>query len=89
MNNSTSGPPYGPLAADGSIIIVFWQYLPQKAAAYAFVAIFALLTVVHLGLLVTFRAWHFIPFILGGICKSASVGGVNRLKSPRLHTHTP
>jgi len=59
--------PYGPVV--NGTQIVFFEYLPNKPAAISFVALFGIITVAHLILLILYRAWFFIPFILGGICK--------------------
>ena len=61
--------PYGPVVNGTQII--FFEYLPNKPAAISFVALFGMTTLAHLILLIMYRAWFFIPFILGGICKYA------------------
>lgn len=61
--------PYGPVV--NGTQIVFFEYLPNKPAAISFVALFGMTTLAHLILLIMYRAWFFIPFILGGICKHA------------------
>lgn len=55
--------------ANGTFDIEYFQYTPSKEAGLAFVAIFAAATAVHVGFMFFFRAWSFIPMILGGICK--------------------
>ncbi len=62
------GPPFGPVV-NGTMVVVFWEYRPSNAAAYLFLALFALATLGHLIYLVWFRAWTFIPLLLGGICE--------------------
>lgn len=64
------GPPFGPIV-NGTQIVIFYEYRPNKSAAYAFMALFALATLAHIVYFVWLRAWSFIPFILGGIGKSA------------------
>ncbi|KAF5563650.1 7-aminocholesterol resistance [Fusarium napiforme] len=59
--------PYGPVV--NGTQIVFFEYLPNKPAAISFVALFGIATLAHLVFLFIFRAWFFIPFILGGICE--------------------
>ncbi|RGP58998.1 hypothetical protein FLONG3_11330 [Fusarium longipes] len=59
--------PFGPVV--NGTQIVFFEYLPNKPAAFSFVALFGLVTVAHLVFLFIYRAWFFIPFILGGICE--------------------
>ncbi|KAI0386721.1 RTA1-domain-containing protein [Hypomontagnella monticulosa] len=59
--------PFGPIV--NGTQIVFYEYRPNKAAGYAFVALFALATLGHLVYLFSLRAWSFIPFILGGIAE--------------------
>ncbi|KAF5710083.1 7-aminocholesterol resistance [Fusarium mundagurra] len=59
--------PYGPVV--NGTQIVFFEYLPNKPAAISFVVLFGIATLAHLIFLFIFRAWFFIPFILGGICE--------------------
>ncbi|KAF5593747.1 7-aminocholesterol resistance [Fusarium pseudoanthophilum] len=59
--------PYGPVV--NGTQIVFFEYLPNKPAAISFVVLFGIATFAHLVFLFIFRAWFFIPFILGGICE--------------------
>ncbi|KAI1279469.1 RTA1-domain-containing protein [Xylaria sp. FL0933] len=60
--------PFGPVV-NGTMVVVFYEYRPSEQAAYAFVALFALATLGHIIYLFYLRAWHFIPFILGGIAE--------------------
>lgn len=60
--------PFGPVV-NGTMVVVFYEYRPNKAAGIAFMALFALATLGHLVYLFRLRAWYFIPFILGGIGK--------------------
>lgn len=46
-----------------------YRYTPSLAAAVVAVVIFAILTVVHTGLLLRARAFYFTAFTIGGICK--------------------
>ncbi|KAK8159419.1 RTA1 like protein-domain-containing protein [Phyllosticta citrichinensis] len=62
------GPPYGPVV-NGSMVVVFWEYRPSESAGYAFMVLFAIAMIAHLGFLCWLRAWSFIPFILGGVCE--------------------
>lgn len=66
------GPPFGPIV-NGTQIVVFYEYQPSKPAGYAFMALFAIATLVHIGYLFKLRAWSFIPFILGGVGKSSLI----------------
>lgn len=70
-------PPFGPIV--NGTQIVFSEYLPNEAAAWIFVVLFFLAAVVHLGLLVWLRAWHFLPLTLG------AVGSLSRVS---LHVFT-
>jgi hypothetical protein len=63
------GPPFGPVV-NGTMVVVFWEYRPSNVAGYVFLALFALATLAHLVYFVWLRAWRFIPFLLGGICKT-------------------
>ncbi|KAL4731977.1 hypothetical protein ACLX1H_000978 [Fusarium chlamydosporum] len=59
--------PFGPVV--NGTQIVFFEYLPNKPAAISFVALFGIVTLFHIIFLFVYRAWFFIPFILGGICE--------------------
>ncbi|KAF5664802.1 7-aminocholesterol resistance proteini [Fusarium heterosporum] len=59
--------PFGPVV--NGTQIVFFEYLPNKPAAVSFVVLFGAATLAHLVFIFVFRAWFFIPFILGGICE--------------------
>lgn len=54
---------------NGTFDIEYFQYTPSKEAGLAFMALFAAAGVAHIGYMFFFRAWSFIPMILGGICK--------------------
>ncbi|KAI0024849.1 RTA1 like protein-domain-containing protein [Xylariomycetidae sp. FL0641] len=64
-------------AADASYqpAFVFYRYNPSRAAAAAFVALFGLSAIVHLGQLVRKRTWYFIPFVVGGVAEAVGYGG--------------
>lgn len=66
FNNSGDGP-FGPVV--NGTQIVFFEYRPSKPAGYAFMSLFATVTLIHLGYMLRYRGWFFIPFILGGCCK--------------------
>jgi hypothetical protein len=55
---------------NGTMVVVFYEYRPNKAASFAFMALFALATIGHLIYLFRLRAWYFIPLVLGGIGKN-------------------
>ena len=61
-----SGPPYGPVV-NGTMVVVFYEYLPNQHAGYAFMVLFALATIAHIVYFFPLRAWSFIPFIMGGV----------------------
>ncbi|KAL4819541.1 putative RTA1 domain protein [Aspergillus spinulosporus] len=48
--------------------VEFYPYNPSLPAGYAFMAIFAIATLIHFFLMIPYRAAYFIPFVLGGIC---------------------
>ncbi|RJE25028.1 RTA1 domain protein [Aspergillus sclerotialis] len=50
--------------------VEFYPYTPSQSAGYAFVAIFAILTIAHFALMFPYRAAYFIPLIIGGICET-------------------
>lgn len=68
MSTLNDGPPFGPVV-NGTMVIVFWEYRPSNVAGYLFLALFALATLAHLVYFAWLRAWNFIPFLLGGVCK--------------------
>lgn len=49
-----------------------YHYEPSLAAAVIFAACFGLSTAWHGWQLVRWKAWYFIPFMVGGICKQLS-----------------
>jgi len=67
-----------------------YQYLPSLAAAAVAVVVFAVLTALHAWRMQKAKAYYFVPFLIGGICKSISRGITSRynitdsslLKSP-------
>lgn len=61
-----SEPPFGPVL-NGTQVVVFYHYRPNKPAGFAFLALFAIATLAHLVYLFRLRAWFFIPLVLGGI----------------------
>lgn len=66
MVNELDGPgPFGPVV--NGTQIVFYHYRPNGGAGWAFLVIFALGALAHIGYMFWLRAWHFIPFILGGV----------------------
>jgi hypothetical protein len=62
-----------PASSDGETFdrdhIIFYPYTPSKSAALVFVALFGTTTLAHFIVVLPFRAWFFIPLILGGICE--------------------
>ncbi|OTA99238.1 hypothetical protein M426DRAFT_90177 [Hypoxylon sp. CI-4A] len=65
---SSGDGPFGPVV--NGTQIVFFEYRPNKPAAFTFVALFGLATLVHLILFFVLRAWYFIPFLLGGVAET-------------------
>ncbi|KAM0334017.1 hypothetical protein ACHAQA_001037 [Verticillium albo-atrum] len=65
IDYSSEGPPFGPIV--NGTQIVFYHYLPSQEAGWTFVVLFGLAVVVHIFLLFKFRAWHFLPLVLGSI----------------------
>jgi uncharacterized membrane protein len=68
MDAINDRPPFGPIV-NGTMVVVFWEYRPSNVAAYLFLALFALTTLAHIIYFIYLRAWVFVPFLLGGICK--------------------
>lgn len=52
---------------------LFYRYDPSVPAAVIFVVIFAATTFLHTYQLFRTRTWYFIPFLIGGYCKSPSM----------------
>jgi hypothetical protein len=50
-----------------------YDYDPSKGAAVVFAIIFALTTFLHTFQMIRKRSWYFIPFVLGGLCKSGGI----------------
>jgi len=48
----------------------YYLYTPSKAAAIIFAILFVITTLLHTFQLIKKKTWYFIPFLLGGICKS-------------------
>ncbi|KAJ2989742.1 hypothetical protein NUW58_g3313 [Xylaria curta] len=61
--------PFGPVV-NGTMVVVFYEYRPNREAGFAFLALFALATFGHIVYLFYLRAWSFIPFILGGLAEA-------------------
>lgn len=61
--------PFGPVV--NGTQIVFYEYRPNAGAAWTFVVLFSIGVVGHLGYFFWLRAWHFLPFIFGGVGKHA------------------
>jgi hypothetical protein len=51
----------------------FYHYQPSLPAAVIFIVLFATTTIYHVFKLIKARTWYFIPFVIGGICKSSLV----------------
>lgn len=49
-----------------------YRYDPSMAAAVIFIILFFLVSTLHLYQMVRTRTWIFIPFVLGGFCKSSN-----------------
>ena len=46
-----------------------FPYNPSAGAGYAYLVMFGMMAAVHLVLMITHRAWYFIPFVLACIGK--------------------
>lgn len=57
----------------------YYHYVPSKAGAGVFIALFGLSAGVHLFQLVRYKTWYFIPFMLGGVCEV--IGYIGRIMS--------
>ncbi|KAI9738719.1 MAG: hypothetical protein M1834_008224 [Cirrosporium novae-zelandiae] len=54
----------------GNLHVTLYHYVPSGQAAWAFVTLFGLGTVVHFVYMFPLRAAYFIPLIVGGICET-------------------
>jgi hypothetical protein len=67
-----------PLKTDGKMGLVqfedgkvlYYPYTPSKAAGFIFMALFAVVTIIHIAGVRRYKTNYFIPMVLGGICKS-------------------
>lgn len=50
-----------------------YHYHPSLGAAILFIILFSLVTAAHTWKLFRTRTWFFIPFVIGGFCKSIPV----------------
>ncbi|KAF6802980.1 rta1 domain-containing protein [Colletotrichum sojae] len=74
MVNELDGPgPFGPVV--NGTQIVFYPYRPNAGAAWTFVVLFAIGVLGHVGYFFWLRAWHFLPFILGGVADTGEAFG--------------
>jgi hypothetical protein len=48
--------------------IYYYPYTPSEVAGWLFMALFAAVTLAHVGHMFWVKTWYFIPLILGGIC---------------------
>jgi hypothetical protein len=53
---------------------VLYHYDPSFVAAVIFIALFLITTFLHTFQLAWKRTWYFIPFLIGGFCKTNSLG---------------
>ena len=56
--------------SDSSYSFKYYRYDPSIAAAVIFVLLFASATGLHTYQMVRTRTWYFVPFVIGGFCKS-------------------
>ncbi|KAL0936381.1 rta1 domain-containing protein [Colletotrichum truncatum] len=72
MVNDGDGP-FGPVV--NGTQIVFYEYRPNAGAGWTFLVLFAAGSLLHTGYMFWLRAWHFLPFILGGIERTGEAFG--------------
>ena len=46
-----------------------FPYNPSAGAGYAYLVMFGVMAAVHIVLMIMYRSWYFIPFVLGCIGK--------------------
>jgi len=54
---------------DGTIHAIYYLYQPSKAAGWAFLVLFGILTLGHFVAMSPFRSKFVIPLVIGGISK--------------------
>ncbi|KAK9243110.1 RTA1 like protein-domain-containing protein [Lipomyces tetrasporus] len=59
----------------------YYRYNPSLAAAIIFVALFGLVTVIHVYRVVRTKTWYFVPFLIGGVFEV--IGYIGRILSSR------
>ncbi|CCF38213.1 RTM1 [Colletotrichum higginsianum] len=83
VNELDGGGPFGPVV--NGTQIVFYHYRPNGEAGWAFLVLFAIGVLGHIGYMFWLRSWHFIPFILGGV--GEAFGYYGRAKAHEDPTH--
>lgn len=58
-----------------------YRYTPSLAAAIIFIICFAITSAVHVWQMFRFRAWFFVPFVLGGLMET--IGYIGRAMSTK------
>ena len=73
--------------AGGQADFDFYKYNPSRPAGWSFCILFAIATVVHLGYIIPYRSWFFIPFTLG--CAGRfSISSFQSTVKPQLTTYS-
>ena len=67
--------------AGGQADFDFYKYNPSRPAGWTFCILFAIATVVHLGYIVPYRSWFFIPFTLGCAGRSPESGSLHHVEN--------
>ena len=55
--------------AEETLDFKLFRYDPSMAAAVIFIILFLVVTVLHFYQMMRTRAWIFVPFVIGGVCK--------------------
>jgi hypothetical protein len=58
-----------PLTPRGEADFDLFPYNPSLGAGYAYLIMFGIMAAAHIVLMIMYRSWYFIPFILGRIGK--------------------
>lgn len=56
--------------ADGKLDFKLYRYTPSLPGAIVTTVVFGILSCLHIWRFSRARAWYFIPFTVGGVCKS-------------------
>lgn len=83
MADQINGTDSAAAAAADAFDFRLYRYTPSLSAAIVFVAVFAILTAMHIWRIQRHRSFYFTAFTIGGVCKTPS----DPWKCPDRHIH--